>query len=133
MRFPRCNARILPLPRKPRKLSRARPAAVLSSPDKTHRPGLLELVIVLKALTEVAGLALIGQGLLFFLAGANRDKNFPYVIFRTVTRPVFVMARFLAPRFVLDSHIWLLAPALVIILWLLSTYFKITLTLQSGA
>ena len=92
---------------------------------------MLELVIVLKALTEVAGIALIGQGMLFLFAGANREKNFPYMILKAVTRPVFVLARFLSPRFVPDSYIWLVTPALVCILWVVFTYFKITLVLQS--
>ncbi len=92
---------------------------------------MLELVIILKAVTEVAGLALIGQGILFLFAGANREKNFPYVILKTITKPVFAFARFVAPRFVLDRHIWLLTPALVFILWMVFTYFKITLVLES--
>lgn len=77
-------------------------------------------------------MALAGQGLLYFLAGVNREKNFPYVIFKAVTRPVFALTRLLAPKFVLDSHIWLLTPALVAILWIVFTYLKITLVLQPG-
>jgi hypothetical protein len=92
----------------------------------------LDVVIILKALTEVAGIALIGQGILFLLAGANYEKNIPYVILRTVTRPVFVLARLLAPRFVPDGFIWTLTPALVAIFWILFTYLKIKLILTGG-
>ncbi len=92
----------------------------------------LDVVIILKALTEVAGIALIGQGILFLLAGANYRKNIPYAILATVTRPVFVLARFLAPRFVADGFIWALTPALVLIFWILFTYFKIKLVLLGG-
>lgn len=106
--------------------------AVLSSGENQRGVRVLELVVILKALTEVAGLALIGQGILFALAGAKREQNFPYVIFRTVTRPVFMLARLLAPRFVLDRHIWLLTPALVFVIWAILTYFKVTLVLESG-
>lgn len=93
---------------------------------------MLDLVVILKALTEVAGMALIGQGILFLLAGANYRKNIPYVILATVTRPVFVVARFLAPRFVPEGFIWMLTPALVLITWILLTYLKIKLVLAGG-
>lgn len=92
----------------------------------------LDVVIILKALTEVAGIALIGQGILFLLAGANHEKNIPYAILKTVTRPVFALARFLAPRFVPAGFIWALTPALLLIFWILFTYFKIKLVLQGG-
>lgn len=85
---------------------------------------------ILKALTEVAGMALIGQGILFLFAGANYRKNIPYAILAAVTRPVFVVARFLSPRFVPDGFIWAVAPALVLIVWILLTYFKIKLILR---
>jgi hypothetical protein len=93
---------------------------------------LLQIVIILKALTEVAAFALIGQGVLFILAGANRDRNFAYVILKTITAPVFALARFLAPRFVLAEYVWLLTPLLVFLFWTLFTYLKIRLVLQGG-
>jgi hypothetical protein len=93
---------------------------------------LLEIVIVFKALTEVAAFALLGQGVVSLFAGANRDKNIPYVILKTVTAPVFALARFIAPRFVPDQFIWMLTPALVFLLWLLFTYLKIRLVLTGG-
>lgn len=93
---------------------------------------MLEVVVILKALTEVAGMALIGQGILFLFAGANYRKNIPYVILATVTRPVFILARLLAPRFVPEGTIWALTPALVLIAWILLTYLKIKLVLSGG-
>ncbi|MBM3359188.1 MAG: hypothetical protein FJY54_15855 [Betaproteobacteria bacterium] len=93
---------------------------------------MLELVIALKALTEVAGFALLGQGIVYIFAGANPDRNIPYTILKIVTTPIFAMARFLAPRFVLDRFIWMLTPALVFLLWLLFTYLKIRLVLTGG-
>jgi hypothetical protein len=90
---------------------------------------MLQLVIILKALTEIAGFALLGQGILYLLAGANRDNNVPYRILKTVTLPIFKIARFIAPRFVIDQHVWLLTPLIVIVLWILVTYLKIRLVL----
>jgi hypothetical protein len=72
---------------------------------------------VLKALVEVAGFALIGQGILALFAGAKRDQNFVYVLFKIITRPATGLARVLAPRFVPDRHIPFVAFALVLWAW----------------
>jgi len=66
---------------------------------------MLQLVIVLKAVVEVALVAFLGQAILYVLAGANRERNIVYSLFRIVTSPVMRIARALAPRFVLDQHI----------------------------
>lgn len=96
---------------------------------------MLELVILFKALTEIAGLALLGQGLVYVFvgfAGADPDKNIPYVILKTVTSPVFALARLIAPRFMPERFIWLLTPPLVFLPWLLFTYLKVKLILTAG-
>ncbi len=59
---------------------------------------MLTLVDILKALLEVAGLALLGQGLLFLFAGSKRESNVIYQALATVTRPVIRITRFITPR-----------------------------------
>lgn len=67
---------------------------------------MLTLVVVLKAVIAVAGLALLGQGILYMLAGAGRETNVFYRILRTITSPATWLARFITPRkFVPDSYI----------------------------
>jgi len=78
---------------------------------------MLMLLDILKAVLEVAGLALLGQGLLFLFAGAKRDRNVIYQAFVTVTRPVLRVTRFVTPRVVLDRHIGLVAFLLVVLAW----------------
>lgn len=78
----------------------------------------LTLIIVAKAMVEIAGMALIGQGLLGLFAGASRDRNFVYQMFAAVTRPVMKLARWLSPRFVADQHIGLVAFFLLFWVWL---------------
>jgi hypothetical protein len=80
---------------------------------------MLMLLDILKALLEVAGLALLGQGLLFLFAGAKRERNVVYQAFATVTRPVIRATRFLTPRLVLDRHLGLVAFLLVVLGWFL--------------
>jgi hypothetical protein len=97
-----------------------------------------EVIVILKALTEVAGVAFLGQGVLWLLAGSGREKNHVYNIFRTITSPVTRFARFITPRFVIDAHIglvafFLLAFFLLLVLWVVLTGFKIKLVLDSAA
>ena len=39
-----------------------------------------ETIVILKALTEVAGVAMLGQGVLWVIAGSKRDQNLVYGI-----------------------------------------------------
>ena len=80
---------------------------------------MLMLLDILKAVLEVAGLALLGQGLLFLFAGAKRDRNVVYQGLATVTRPVLRVARLVTPRIVLDRHLGLVAFLLVALAWFL--------------
>lgn len=89
-----------------------------------------EIIVILKALTEVAGVAMIGQGVLWVLAGAKRDQNLVYGIFKTLTSPVTKATRWITPRVVLDQHIGLVAFFLLIVLWLGLTMMKIKLFLE---
>ena len=57
-----------------------------------------ELIVILKGLTEVAGVAMFGQGVLWVIAGAKRDQNMVYGLFRTLTSPVMKMTRWITPR-----------------------------------
>ena len=63
--------------------------------------------MILKALTEVAGVAMMGQGVLWVLAGSKRDQNLVYGMFKTLTSPVMKATRWITPRVVLDQHLGL--------------------------
>ena len=92
-----------------------------------------EIIVVLKALTEVAGVAMLGQGVLYVVAGAKRDKNAFYGIFKTITSPVMRATRWITPRIVLDRHLGLVAFFLLAILWLGLTITKISIVLENAA
>lgn len=93
---------------------------------------MLMLLDILKALLEVAGLALLGQGLLFLFAGARRERNVIYQIFATVTRPVLRLTRFVTPRVVLDRHLGLVAFLLVVLAWFFVLFEKQAQCIQGG-
>ena len=93
-----------------------------------------QLVIILKAINEIALLSLLAQGLLFLFAGAKRDSNAIYFIFKTLTSPVMKFARQVTPRFVLDQHIGFVALFLLLAAEALLIAAKIYLYIEaSGA
>jgi len=87
-------------------------------------------VVVLKAIAEVAGLALLGQGVLAILAGATREANVFYRVLSAMTAPVRSATRWLVPRFVLDRHIGFAAFALVAMLWIVLYVAKVYVVLR---
>ena len=90
-----------------------------------------EMIVVLKALTEVAGVAMIGQGVLYALTGNKRDQNPVYGIFKTITSPVLKVTRWITPRVILDQHLGLVAFFLLIVLWVGLTVMKIRFVLEN--
>jgi len=85
---------------------------------------MLTLIVVLRTLVEVAGLALLGQGILYLLAGASREQNVFYRILKTLTMPVWRAVRFVTPRFIVDRHIGYLAFLLLGLVWYLLVGFQ---------
>jgi uncharacterized protein YggT (Ycf19 family) len=85
------------------------------------------IISILRALTEVAMLTLLGQGLLAFLAGNRRATNPVYQLFQTITRPALRIARFITPQIIIDKHLPFVAFFLLFWLWILLAYVKRTL------
>ena len=92
-----------------------------------------EIIVILKALTEIAGVAFLGQGVLWLIAGAKREQNVVYNLFRTLTSPVTRVARAITPRIIIDAHIGMVAFFLLLMLWVALTAFKIKLVLENTA
>jgi len=92
-----------------------------------------DIIVILKGLTEVAGVAFLGQGVLWVLAGSRRDQNIVYNLFKTVTSPITRATRSITPRVVIDAHIGLVAFFLLIVLWLVLTAFKIKMVLVGAS
>lgn len=90
---------------------------------------MLLLVMILKAMTEIALCAFLGQGILYLFAGAKRDSNFAYTTFKMLTSPVTKVTRFIAPRFILDQHIGFLAFFVLMVAWVALTIAKINMVL----
>jgi hypothetical protein len=91
-----------------------------------------ETIVILKALTEIAGVAFLGQGVLWVIAGAKRDQNFVYKLFKTLTSPVTRVTRTITPRIIIDAHIGLVAFFLLLVIWLVLTVLKIKIVLENA-
>ena len=81
---------------------------------------MLLTINILQLILYIAALALLGQGLLYVLAGAKRTNNFFYQIFQIINRPFFMLARWLAPR-----QIGFVAAVLVAIFYIAGSLWKI--------
>jgi hypothetical protein len=82
------------------------------------------LVSILRTLVEVAGFALLGQGILGVLAGKYHEQNLFYRVLRIVTSPVVRAVRFITPRFIIDAHVPMLTFFLLFWLWIVLAIAK---------
>jgi hypothetical protein len=92
----------------------------------------LLLVVIVKALAELAGMFLLGRGLLWVLAGRKRMDNIFYQVLAIVTDPVIRAARWITPRVVMDGHIPMVAFVLVAWVWLAIVFWALPEMCASG-
>jgi len=78
----------------------------------------LFLISSLRVLCEVAGSALIGQGILAFLAGEHRHDNLFYKILQIVGSPAVKAVRYITPRAIIDDHVPMVTFFLLFWLWI---------------
>ena len=94
---------------------------------------MLLAAIILKGLVEVMLLVMVGQGILFVFAGADRHRNLVYRMFATVTQPIMKATRVITPRLVVDQHIWMVAFFLLMVLWVAALALKVHFALAQAA
>ena len=92
----------------------------------------LLLVVIVKALAELAAMFLLGRGLLWLLAGGRRMDNVFYQVLAVVTDPLLRFTRRLAPRVVLDGYIPAITFALVAWVWLAIVFWALPEMCASG-
>ena len=90
------------------------------------------LIVAAKLVCEIALLCLAGRGVLAVLAGAGRDGNWVYGLFRAATQPFVALVRPLTPRFVPERQHPGVAFAVLAVVWLALTLSKIFWCLQIG-
>lgn len=75
----------------------------------------------------IALLSLLGQGVLYLLAGHKRDTNFFYKLLQVLTRPFTFAVRKITPRQVSDQQVPIVAFLLLLVLYAVVTLEKIQL------
>ncbi len=83
------------------------------------------LVVILKALTEVALAMFFGRFILALLAGRHKQDNFVYRVFELGTAPIVRFTRVITPKAILDAHVPLVSFFFLIFLWFALTAAKI--------
>jgi len=62
-------------------------------------------LLLVQTLVLVAGLALLGQGLVGVFNWPRRRQNLVYRLFEVIASPVVKLVRLITPKIVLDQHI----------------------------
>jgi hypothetical protein len=92
----------------------------------------IALVSIARALVEVAGWFLLGQGVLYLLAGSSREQNPIYRLFRFLASPVVGLARAMTPRVIVDRHVPIVAFFLLFWAWVALQVLKRQLCASNG-
>lgn len=85
---------------------------------------MLNLIVIAKALVEVALFALVGQGILYVFAGRKRDSNFFYGLLRILATPPAAATRLLSFGLLPERFLRPLAFLLMLVLWVALTFAK---------
>jgi uncharacterized membrane protein len=76
------------------------------------------LLVIVKAIIEVAVMALLGQFIVGIFAWGRRQDNVVYKLFQTVASPFTWLVRRITPKVVMDTHIPLATLLLLSFVWL---------------
>ncbi len=93
---------------------------------------MLLIVSGIKLIAEIALMALLGWWLLGLLAGQKRQSNVFYQVLDVLTRPFLKGVRRITPRIVLDRHVPLVTALLLVTVWLVATFVKVSICVEIG-
>jgi uncharacterized protein YggT (Ycf19 family) len=85
------------------------------------------LLVIVKAIVEVALLALLGQFIVGIFAWGRRQNNVVYKLFQTIASPFTWIVRRITPKVVMDTHIPLATLLLLTFAW-----FVVSASLRSS-
>ena len=93
---------------------------------------MLSFLNIAQLVLYIALLALVGQAVLYVLAGANRERNIFYQLLQIVSKPFTLLVRKLTPKQVDDRHVPLVTFFLLLIAYAVVTLEKIALCVDAG-
>ncbi len=93
---------------------------------------MLQVLNIVQLVLYIALLALVGQGILYVLAGAQRDRNLFYQLLQILSKPFTWTVRKFTPAPVGDHQVPLVTFFLLLIVYALVTFEKINLCVSAG-
>ena len=93
---------------------------------------MLNVLNILQLVLYIALIALLGQGVLFVLAGPKRDTNVFYQLLKILSKPFTLPTRKLTPNKVSDSQVPIVTFFLLLIVYAVVTFEKINLCVEAG-
>lgn len=82
------------------------------------------LVSILFAVVQVALYLFLGRAAVWIFAGANRDQNFIYQLFKRGTEPLVKATRVITPKFIIDRHLPFVTFILLVWIGLMLIYLR---------
>lgn len=93
---------------------------------------MLTFLTIVQLLLYIPLIALLGQGLLYVLAGARRDQNLFYQLLQILSKPFTLLVRRITPRQVADHQVPIVTFFLLVIVYFVVTFERINLCVQIG-
>jgi uncharacterized protein YggT (Ycf19 family) len=93
---------------------------------------MLTFLNVVQLVLYIALLALVGQGVLYVLAGPRRQDNFFYKLLQVLSKPFTLPVRKITPRQVGDEQVPLVTFFLLVVLYAIVTFERADLCVTSN-
>jgi len=93
---------------------------------------MLTALNIIQLVIYIALLALLGQGVLYVLAGAKRQDNFFYQLLQLISKPFTAPVRKLTPAKVADRHVPVVTFFLLLIIYAVVTIEKINVCVAAN-
>ena len=92
---------------------------------------MLAFLNIVQLVLYIALLALLGQGILYVLAGGKRDSNVFYKLLQVLAKPFTLPVRKLTPKQISDAQVPLVTFLLLMILYAVVTFERADLCVTS--
>ncbi len=93
---------------------------------------MLTLLNLLQLVLYIALLALLGQGILYVLAGARRESNVFYKLLQVVAKPFTWLVRKITPVQVSDTQVPVITFLLLAVIYAIVTFERANLCITAG-
>jgi hypothetical protein len=93
---------------------------------------MLTALNIIQLVLYIALLALLGQGLLYILAGPHRDQNFFYKLLQLLSKPFTAPVRLVTPKRVADRHVPIVTFFLLVIVYAIVSFERADLCVTAN-